>query len=85
MPPSLSNLSFLQIVDLCDNVDLRRDSPDVLYDVKYLEHEQLVPFALTDALDSPILGLLRPAIVQQLVLENERNREANAPEIWNIR
>jgi hypothetical protein len=84
-PPSLSSLSFLQIVDLCDNVDLRRDSPDVLYDAKYPEHEQLVPFALTDAVDSPILGLLRPPIVQQLVLENERNREVNAPEVWNIR
>ena len=83
-PPSLSNLSFLQIVDLCDNVDLRRDSPDVLYDAKYPEHEQLVPFALTAALDSPILGLLRPRVVQQLVLENERSREANAPEVWNI-
>lgn len=83
--PALSNLSFLQIVDLCDNVELRRDAPDVLYDAKFPEVEQLVPFALTDALRSPIVGLLRPAIIQQLVLENKRSRELGNQEVWNLR
>jgi len=83
-PPILSDLSFLQIVDLCDNVELRRDSPDVLYDAKYPEHEQLVPFALAASVDSPILGLLRLVIVQLLVLENERSRKLGQPEVWNL-
>lgn len=78
-------MSFLQIVDLCDNVDLRRDAPDVLYDAKYAEQEELVPFTLTDALDSPIVGLLRPEIVKQLALENERTKELNTEQVWKLR
>ncbi|KAF6745973.1 nudix hydrolase 20 [Ephemerocybe angulata] len=85
MSPALSGLSFLQLVELCDNVDLRRDAPDVLYDARYPEDEQLVPFALTDALDSPVVGLLRPEIVQRLVLENESSRQKNVQELWAIR
>lgn len=81
----MSALSFLQVVDLCDNVDLRRDAPDVLCDAKHAETEQLVPFTLTDALDSPIVGLLRPPIVKQLALENERSKELGSEQVWKLR
>ncbi|KAJ3520121.1 hypothetical protein NMY22_g12887 [Coprinellus aureogranulatus] len=81
----MPSLSFLQIVDLCDNVELRRDAPDVLYDAKYAETEQLVPFTLTDALDSPIVGLLRPEIVKQLAFENDRSKEMKRDQVWKLR
>ncbi|TFK28335.1 nudix hydrolase 20 [Coprinopsis marcescibilis] len=86
MPPpaGTANLSFLQIVDLCDNVELRRDAPDVLYDAKFHEAEQLTPFALTEDVDSPIIGLLRPQIIQELVADNERNRTLQKLEVWKL-
>ncbi|KAG2020408.1 nudix hydrolase 20, variant 3 [Coprinopsis cinerea AmutBmut pab1-1] len=84
-PPKLADLSYLQVVDLCDNVDLRRDAPDFLYDAKFDVTEQLIPFALTEDIDSPIIGLLRPPIVKELIADNARNRQQGTPEVWNLR
>ncbi|KAH6903253.1 nudix hydrolase 20 [Coprinopsis sp. MPI-PUGE-AT-0042] len=84
-PPLLHDLSYLDIVDLCDNVDLRRDATDFLYDAKFHEIEQLTPLALTDDIESPVIGLLRPVVVQQLIADNARNRERNKPELWHLR
>lgn len=84
-PPLLHDLTYLQIVDLCDNVDLRRDANDFLYDAKFREVEQLTPLALTDDLDSPVIGLLRPVVVQELIADNARNREQGKPELWHFR
>jgi Domain of unknown function (DUF4743) len=83
-PPLLHDLSYLQIVDLCDNVDLRRDATDFLYDAKFHEIEQLTPLALTDDIESPVIGLLRPVVVQELIADNARNREQNKPELWHL-
>jgi hypothetical protein len=87
-----SNLSYLDLIDICDNVQIYRPTPEELYDVKYKidaqdknkagHGEHLVPFALNPSPESPIIGLLRPIIVQQLTLENERSRQLDLPEIW---
>jgi len=88
-----SNLSYLDLIDICDNVQIYRLTPEELYDVKYkidaqddknkARHgEHLVPFALNPSPESPIIGLLRPIIVQQLRSENERSRQLDLPEIW---
>jgi Domain of unknown function (DUF4743) len=83
-PPLLHDLSYLQIVDLCDNVNLRRDTTDFLYDAKFHEIEQLTPLALTDDIESPVVGLLRPEVVQELMTDNSRNREQKKPELWHL-
>ena len=88
-----SNLSYLDLIDICDNVQIHRPTPEVLYDLKYKidaqdknnkagHGEHLVPFSLDRSPESPIIGLLRPIIVQQLRLENERSRQLGLPEIW---
>ncbi|KAF9045458.1 nudix hydrolase 20 [Panaeolus papilionaceus] len=78
-----SNLSYLDIVDLCDNVHLRRDSSG-LYDTAY-NSEPLVPLYLSESPESAVIGLLRPAIVQQLVEENVRSNNLQKQELWKIR
>ena len=88
-----SNLSYLDLIDICDNVQIHRPTPEVLYDLKYKidtqdknnkagHGEHLVPFALDASPESPIIGLLRPIVVQQLRLENERSRQLGIPETW---
>ena len=78
-----SNLSFLEVVDICDNVRLRRDESG-LYDIAY-NSETLVPFHLSESPQSPVIGLLRPVIVEQLKLENDRSKQLNIPESWSLR
>ena len=77
-----SNLSFLDVVDICDNVRLRRDDSG-LYDIAY-NSEKLVPFHLSESPQSPVIGLLRPVIVEQLKLENERSKRLNIAETWSL-
>ena len=78
-----SNLSFLDVVSICDNVRLRRDDSG-LYDIAY-NSEKLVPFHLSESPQSPVIGLLRPVIVEQLKLENERSKQLNIAETWSLR
>ena len=78
-----SNLSFLDVVGICDNVRLRRDDSG-LYDIAY-NSEKLVPFYLSESPQSPVIGLLRPVIVEQLKLENERSKQLNITETWSLR
>jgi hypothetical protein len=78
-----SNLSFLEVVGICDNVRLRRDESG-LYDIAY-NSEKLVPFHLSESPQSPVIGLLRPVIVEQLKLENERSKQLNNAETWSLR
>jgi hypothetical protein len=75
--------SFLDIVDLCDNVHLRRDNAG-LYDAAY-NSERLVPLYLSESPMSPVIGLLRPAIIEQLQSENERSKKIGAQELWSLR
>ena len=78
-----SNLSFLDVVDICDNVHLGRDESG-LYDTAY-NSEKLVPFYLSESPQSPVIGLLRSVIVEQLKLENERSKELGITETWALR
>ena len=78
-----SNLSFLEVVGICDNVRLRRDGSG-LYDIAY-NSEKLVPLHLSESPQSPVVGLLRPVIVEQLKLENERSKQLNIAETWSLR
>jgi len=80
---SPTKLSYLEVVDICDNVHLRRDSTG-LYDVAY-NSEPLVPLYLSEAPDSPVIGLLRPVIVEQLKIENKRSKESGQEELWVLR
>ena len=80
---SLSNLSFLDVVGICDNVRLRRDESG-LYDIAY-NSEKLVPLQLSESPQSPVIGLLRPVIVEQLKLENERSKQLNIAESWSLK
>ncbi|KII92393.1 hypothetical protein PLICRDRAFT_104011 [Plicaturopsis crispa FD-325 SS-3] len=67
-------MSFLEIVALCDNFSVRKARATT-------DSERLVPWALSSAPTSPVIGLLRPAIVDLLRSENER---LNSPQIWDI-
>lgn len=85
-PPAMSistmkrDLSFLDLINICDNVRVHQPSPLPTS----FDSETLVPFYLTESLSSPIVGLLRPTIVQQLRVENDRSRENGQRELWNI-
>ncbi|KAF8902550.1 nudix hydrolase 20 [Gymnopilus junonius] len=78
-----SDLSFLDIVDICDNVHLHRNATN-LHDTSY-DSEILVPLYLSESTESPLIGLLRPIIVEQLKLENERCQTNGAPQLWSLR
>ncbi|RDB17096.1 hypothetical protein Hypma_001735 [Hypsizygus marmoreus] len=72
------NLSFLDLLNVCDNVRVHQASPvPSPYD-----SERLVPLYLSEASDSPVIGLLRPVIVEQLQLENKRSRDLGHQELW---
>lgn len=73
-------LSFLDIINVCDNTRVHHPSPvPSIYDV-----ELLVPLYLSESPDSPVIGLLRPVILKQLVLENQRSRELGVQEMWAL-
>ncbi|KAF9484087.1 nudix hydrolase 20 [Pholiota conissans] len=76
------DLSFLDLVDRCDNVHLRRDNAG-LYDAAY-NSERLVPLYLSESPASPVIGLLKPAIVDQLKAENERSKQIGVQELWAL-
>jgi len=64
---------------ICDNVHLRRGE-GCLYDTAYYD-EILVPLHLTGSPDSPAIELLRPVIIEQLKLENDRSRRHGTSEM----
>ena len=74
-------LTFLDVVNTCDNVRVHQASPIP----SPFESENLVPLYLSESPDSPAIGLLRPIIVEQLELENQRSRDLGAQEMWAIR
>ncbi|CAA7266244.1 unnamed protein product [Cyclocybe aegerita] len=76
-------LTFLDVVNICNNVHLRRDATG-LYDVSY-GSEALVPFYLSENVGSGVIGLLRPILVEQLKLENARRAKEDLQEIWCLR
>lgn len=75
--PSDRPLSFLDLIDICDNVRFKSEkvhrSP--------FDSETLVPLFLSEDIDTaPVVGLLRPVIVTLLQQENERG----LPRLWRI-
>lgn len=78
--PGEPQLSFLDILNICDNTRINRPS---LVPSPF-DSELLVPLYLSPSPDSPIIGLLRPAIVEQLKVENERSRQNNLQALWDI-
>ena len=78
-----TKLSYLGVVNICDNVQLRRDNTG-LHDVAY-NSEPLVPLYLSESPNSPVIGLLRPVIVEQLKVENKKSRESGKQELWILR
>jgi len=74
-------LTFLDIVNTCDNVRVHQSCPIP----SPFESENLVPLYLSESPDSPAIGLLRPVIVEQLELENQRSRDLGGQEMWAIR
>jgi len=77
------NLTFLDVVDICDNVHLHRDERG-LCDTAYND-ELLIPLYLNESPASGVLGLLRPVIIEQLKHENERSRDNGELEMWLLR
>ncbi|KAG6895797.1 hypothetical protein C0992_012461, partial [Termitomyces sp. T32_za158] len=66
------------MINACDNTRVHRQSPvPSIYDA-----ELLIPLYLSESSDSPVIGLLRPVILEQLVLENQRSRELGLQELW---
>ncbi|KAF9260744.1 nudix hydrolase 20 [Marasmius fiardii PR-910] len=75
-------LSFLQVVDICDNCRMNRPSP--LPNPSPFDTEKLIPWCLSPDPSSPAIGLLRPVIIDALKLENKRNTDLNQSELWNF-
>ncbi|KAF8152995.1 nudix hydrolase 20 [Crassisporium funariophilum] len=76
-------LTYLDVVDICDNVHIHRQGSSI-FDSAY-NSEILIPFHLSDSAGSPAIGLLRPIIIEQLRLENERSKRLGFPETWVMR
>ncbi|KAH9947756.1 NUDIX hydrolase domain-like protein [Amylocystis lapponica] len=70
--PETGPKTYLDIVCACDNFRLGTSD------------ETLIPWRLTPDASSPALGLLRPAIVAQLITDNERLTSTTRPN-WCIR
>jgi hypothetical protein len=83
MAISKVDLTFLDLVDICDNVHLRRDNRG-LYDAAF-QDEILVPLYLNECPNSAAIGLLRPIVIEQLRLENEGSKQNGLPELWALR
>lgn len=81
---SKTELSYLDLVALCDNVHLPING-QISPQATGFDAEKLVPLYLNESLDSAIIGLLRPVIIEQLKAENARSRELGLQEVWDIR
>ncbi|KAJ7495346.1 nudix hydrolase 20 [Mycena latifolia] len=75
MPSTTNGLSYLDIMNLCGN--MRLDSTHSRKPSSEFPVENLVPFHLSDAPNSPVLGMLRPQIVELL-----RAEYAHGQHIW---
>ncbi|KAF7358967.1 Thiamine pyrophosphokinase [Mycena sanguinolenta] len=72
-------LSYLDVVNVCGNMRVGRPSP-IPSD---FDHEHLTPLYLNDAPNSPIIGLLRPQMVELIDLENQQTLEKGGQPIWS--
>ncbi len=81
---SKTELSYLDLINLCDNVHLPVNG-QVSSQATGFDAEKLVPLYLNESLDSAIIGLLRPVIIEQLKAENARSKELGLQALWDIR
>lgn len=81
--PDDERLSFLDLVNACDNFHIRGSEPRS-YIPSQFDEETLIPLHLSPSPTSPILGLLRPLLVNQLHEENSRSLQNNLAESWDI-
>lgn len=83
--------TFLDIINTCDNFHIARsfvESTEVAHHSKSnldAEIPQLIGFALTSSETSPIIGLLRPCVFEQIEAEIQRSKERNEEPLWHIR
>ncbi|KAG7095702.1 hypothetical protein E1B28_006416 [Marasmius oreades] len=75
-------LSFLEVINICDNCRVNRPSP--LPDSSPFDQEKLIPWCLSPNPSSPAIGLLRPVIIDALRLENKHSKDLNQPELWHF-
>ena len=68
--------SYLDLLNICDNARISRPS----YVPSSFDDEPLVAWTLSPDNSSPKIGLLRPAVVQQLIYDNTKRREP----LWDI-
>ncbi|KAG7451580.1 nudix hydrolase 20 [Guyanagaster necrorhizus] len=74
------NLSFLDLIDICDNVRPHLSFPHP----SPFDSERLVPFHLSPSSRAPVIGLLRPIIIEKLKAENVNSHNSGLPELWDI-
>ncbi|KAF8654798.1 hypothetical protein AX16_003367 [Volvariella volvacea WC 439] len=82
-------LTFLDLVDICDNVRIHRSQDGRVSAVSPksnspFDSEVLIPLYLDPSPKSPVIGLLRPDMYKQLICENVRSVEDGTPELWFI-
>jgi len=79
-------LSYLELLNLCDNAYI--SVPDKrlcsVFETDGDGGEILTSFQLTRSSSSPVIGLLRPMIVEKLAKENARGREMGLREVWEM-
>jgi hypothetical protein len=71
--PEGTSLSFVDLLDICDN-----------FRYAGYKAESLTTWRLTPSPNSPAIGLLRPAIVDQLKKENSLARAKGQEDVWLI-
>ncbi|THV02176.1 nudix hydrolase 20 [Dendrothele bispora CBS 962.96] len=76
--PSQS-LSYLDLINRCDNTTINHSAPGDFSDALF---EELTPLRLSADPDSPVIGLLRPIMIQQLSADNERSIKEGKKELW---
>lgn len=81
---SKPGLSYLDLINLCDNVHLPVNG-QISPNATGFDAERLIPLYLNESPDSAIIGLLRPIIIEQLKAENARSRELGLRELWDMR
>lgn len=74
-------LTLSDLVNICDNVHIRRPSPTP----HEFDAELLIPLCLSATPSSPVIGLLRPILIDQLIKENQTSAQLNKPPLWDIR
>ncbi|KAJ4490296.1 nudix hydrolase 20 [Lentinula aciculospora] len=85
MPDSDLRLTFLQLIQRCDNASISRSIIDSDIPSEF-DDEELVPLYLSPSSTSKdyqiAIGLLRPIVVERLKAENEQNKKENQKELW---